>query len=77
MHMVAGTLGVWSQQVFTSEIAGSRDPPEVELAEANYCQALALTEAFGMRPNIARCRLGLDLLHARVGRDRQARTSHA
>jgi tetratricopeptide (TPR) repeat protein len=55
------------------EITASRDAPEVEPAEANYRQAHALAEELGMRPLLAHCHLGLGLLYARVGRDRQAR----
>ena len=32
------------------EIAVRREPPEIELTEAHYRQALALADALGMRP---------------------------
>jgi tetratricopeptide (TPR) repeat protein len=55
------------------EIAARRAPPESDQAEAYYRQALALTEALGMRPLQAHCYLGLGTLSAKVGRFAQAR----
>ena len=55
------------------EIAAQRDPPESELAEAHYRQALALAEELGMRPLQAHCHLGLGTLYAKIGRREQAR----
>jgi tetratricopeptide (TPR) repeat protein len=49
------------------DIAAHRDPPESEQAEAHYWQALALTEALGMRPLQAYCHRGLGTLHAATG----------
>jgi tetratricopeptide (TPR) repeat protein len=49
-------------------------PPDVEQAEAYYQHALALAEAFGMRPLQAHCHLGLGTLYSRMGRESQART---
>ncbi|MBI3329574.1 MAG: AAA family ATPase [Nitrospinae bacterium] len=55
------------------EIASHRDPPEVEKVEASYREAIALAEALGMRPLLARCRLGLGALYAKIGWREQAR----
>src|SRR5262249_10827859 len=41
------------------EIALRRDPPEVEMADQRYREAMALAELSGMRPLIAHCHLGL------------------
>jgi class 3 adenylate cyclase/tetratricopeptide (TPR) repeat protein len=59
------------------EIAAHQDPPEIELAEAHYRQALALAEELGMRPLVADCHLGLGTLHSRIERVDQARTDLA
>jgi class 3 adenylate cyclase/tetratricopeptide (TPR) repeat protein len=53
------------------EVARHRDPPDAEGAERQYCQALALAEELGMRPLQAHCHLGLGILYARAGRQRQ------
>ncbi|MBI3326486.1 MAG: AAA family ATPase [Nitrospinae bacterium] len=55
------------------EIAAQHDPPEVELAENHYRQALALADALGMRPLVAHCHLGLGKLYHETGRLEQAR----
>jgi tetratricopeptide (TPR) repeat protein len=55
------------------EIHAHHDPPEVELAEAHYRQALALAEELGMRPLVAHCHLGLGTLYAKADRPAQAR----
>ena len=57
------------------EIHAHRQPPEAELAEAAYREALALAEALGMRPLQAHCHLGLGTLYARTGQQEQARTA--
>jgi tetratricopeptide (TPR) repeat protein len=57
------------------EIAVHRDPPEVESAEDNYQQALALAEELGMRPLLAHCHLGLGQLYAKTGRGAEARAA--
>ena len=57
------------------EIALHGHPPDVALAEAHYCQALALAEALGMRPLAAHCHAGLGTLYAQTGRQEQARTA--
>jgi len=49
------------------DIAARREPPEVELAEDHYLQALALAEELGMRPLQAHCHLGLGTLYAATG----------
>jgi tetratricopeptide (TPR) repeat protein len=55
------------------DIAAHPDRFEVETAEAHYRQALALAEALGLRPLIARCHLGLGALSRRAGTRQQAR----
>ncbi|MFQ5896837.1 MAG: AAA family ATPase [Candidatus Methylomirabilia bacterium] len=49
------------------EIASHRDPAEVEKTEDYYRQAMALADELGMRPLLARCRLGLGKLYRRAG----------
>jgi class 3 adenylate cyclase/tetratricopeptide (TPR) repeat protein len=56
------------------EIAARHGPPQVEPAEAHYCQALTLAEELGMRPLQAHCHRGLGTLYAKVDRREQART---
>jgi tetratricopeptide (TPR) repeat protein len=56
------------------DIAGRREPPEVEQAKASYQQALALAEELGMRPLQAHCHRGLGMLYATIGRQEPART---
>jgi tetratricopeptide (TPR) repeat protein len=56
------------------EIAVHREPPEVELAEDHYRQAITLAEQRGMRPLQAHCHLGLGTLYAKIGRPKPART---
>jgi tetratricopeptide (TPR) repeat protein len=55
------------------EIAARREPPERDQAEAHYRQALALTEALGMRPLMAHCHLGLGTLYAKIDCSEPAR----
>jgi tetratricopeptide (TPR) repeat protein len=57
------------------DIAARHEPPEAELAETHYCQALALAEALGMRPLQAHCHLGLGTLYARLGQREPARAA--
>ncbi|MGH8063940.1 MAG: ATP-binding protein, partial [Candidatus Entotheonellia bacterium] len=57
------------------EIHAHRHPPEAELAEASYCEALALADELGMRPLQAHCHLGLGTLYGQTGRAAQARTA--
>jgi class 3 adenylate cyclase/very-short-patch-repair endonuclease/tetratricopeptide (TPR) repeat protein len=50
------------------EILAQCDPPEVEPAEASYCEALALADELGMRPLVAHCHHGLGMLYHKIGR---------
>jgi len=54
-----------------AEIASQAAIPEVEKAEAFYCQALALAGELGMRPLVAHCHLGLGKLYGRTGKRQQ------
>jgi tetratricopeptide (TPR) repeat protein len=56
------------------EIAAHRVPPQLEQAEAHYRQAIALSDALGMRPLHAHCHHGLGMLYAQSGEWEQART---
>ena len=49
------------------EVAAQREPPEVELAEAYFRQALALAQELGMRPLLAHCHRGLGTLYLTLG----------
>ena len=49
------------------EIAIGHEPPDLTMAETRYRSALALADVHGMRPLVARCHLGLALLHRRTG----------
>jgi class 3 adenylate cyclase/tetratricopeptide (TPR) repeat protein len=55
------------------EIHAHRHPPEAELAEAAYREALALAEALRMRPLQAHCHRGLGTLYDTTGQREQAR----
>ena len=57
------------------DIAARREPPDSQQAETHYRQALALTEALGMRPLQAHCHRGLGTLYAQTGQREQARTA--
>jgi len=54
------------------DILSRAEPPD-ERAEASYRDALGLAAELGMRPLAARCHLGLDTLHRRLGEREQAR----
>jgi ATP/maltotriose-dependent transcriptional regulator MalT len=54
----------WALRVL-GEIAAGREPPDVQVAEAYYRDAMARATALGMRPLQGRCHLGLAMLHAR------------
>jgi tetratricopeptide (TPR) repeat protein len=54
------------------EIAAQRDRPNVDKAESDYRQALALANELDMRPLQAHCHLGLGSLYAKIGRPEQA-----
>jgi tetratricopeptide (TPR) repeat protein len=49
-------------------------PPDAEQAETHFQHALALAEAFGMRPLQAHCHFGLGTLYTKMSRREQART---
>lgn len=49
------------------DIATRQDPPDSAAGHARYRAALALAEARGMRPLVARCHLSLATLHRRTG----------
>lgn len=55
------------------DIHARRDPAEASEAVRAFGQALALAEALGMRPLIARCHLGLGTLCRRMGKRADAR----
>jgi tetratricopeptide (TPR) repeat protein len=57
------------------DIHAQSAPQEVDLAEASYCQALALAEKLEMRPLQAHCHLSLGTLHAQTGQREQASTA--
>jgi tetratricopeptide (TPR) repeat protein len=57
------------------EIAAHRALPDIDEATTHYCQALALTDALGMRPLQAHCHRGLGTLYAAPGQREQARTA--
>ena len=59
------------------DIAARSEPPEVELAEDHYHQALALADELGMRPLVAHCHRGLGTLYAATGQREQARAALA
>jgi class 3 adenylate cyclase/tetratricopeptide (TPR) repeat protein len=54
------------------EIASHPDPPDVEIAEDHYRQAIALAGGLGMRPLVAHCHIGLGKLYRRTGKREQA-----
>jgi len=54
------------------EIAGRRDPANVEGTERFHRDAMTVAEALGMRPLVAHCHLGLGKLCRRVGNRQQA-----
>jgi tetratricopeptide (TPR) repeat protein len=54
------------------EAAAQREPPEVELAEGYFHQALAMAEELGMRPLLAHCHLGLGTLYLKLGQQEPA-----
>jgi tetratricopeptide (TPR) repeat protein len=56
------------------EIHAHRQPPQAELAEAAYREALALADKLGMRPLQAHCHRGLGTLYGQTERPAPART---
>jgi tetratricopeptide (TPR) repeat protein len=73
MHAQRGEQA-WALRLL-GEIHAHRHPPEAELAEAAYREALALAETLGMRPLQAHCHYGLGTLYATTGQREQARTA--
>jgi tetratricopeptide (TPR) repeat protein len=66
--------GLEAGALFTlGEVYARSSPPEIQLAETSYQEALALAEPRGMRPLVAHCHLGLGKLHRRTGKPEQAR----
>ncbi len=49
------------------EIATYPDPPDADIAESHYRQAMALADELGMRPLLAHCHLGLGKLFRQTG----------
>jgi tetratricopeptide (TPR) repeat protein len=56
------------------EIAARRDPPDIDVAEAHYQQALTLADELGMLPLQAHCHRDLGMLYAATDQQEQART---
>jgi tetratricopeptide (TPR) repeat protein len=56
-----------------ADIALRPGPPDVEMVESPYRQAIGLAEQLGMRPLIAHCHLGLGKLYRRTGKQDEAR----
>ena len=59
------------------EIAARRDPPDLQVAEAYYRDALARALELGMRPLAGRCHLGLAMLLAKADPSAEAERSRA
>ncbi len=74
---LAGQCKERGQQAYAylvlADIAAGGEEPDVTTAEAAYREGLAVAEALGMRPLVARCRLGLGLLRERAGERERAR----
>jgi class 3 adenylate cyclase/tetratricopeptide (TPR) repeat protein len=54
------------------DVAAAGDGPDAEGSEHAFRQALALADELGMRPQAARCHLGLGVRYGRAGRPREA-----
>ncbi len=54
------------------EIASRGDPPDVEMADAHYHEAMALGDELGMRPLVAHCHLGLGRSYRRTNDRKKA-----
>ena len=65
-------LEAWASWLL-GEIASRREPTVVESAEGHYRQAIALADAGGLSPLLARCHSGLGRLYRRGGRRSAAR----
>ena len=53
-------------------MAAHRDPPQIEVADHHYTQAIDLGTELGMRPLATHCHLGLGKLYRRGDRWREA-----
>ena len=73
MHAEQGEQA-WALRLL-GEIHAHRQPPEAELAEASYREALVLADALGMRPLQAHCHRGLGTLYGQTGPAAQARAA--
>ncbi|HSB81057.1 MAG TPA: adenylate/guanylate cyclase domain-containing protein [Candidatus Methylomirabilis sp.] len=69
--MVARERGARGDEAYAlrllGEITSRGDPSDLETADTHYHQAMALGEALGMRPLVARCHLDLGKLARRTG----------
>ena len=54
------------------EIDAGGPSPDADQSERHFGEALARSEALGVRPNVARCHLGLGALYARTGRRKES-----
>ena len=61
----------WSLRLLGEAVA-SRDPADVESADAAYRRAMVLADELGMRPLVARCQLGLGGLYRRASKRPEA-----
>jgi len=68
---MAGGIEAWSLHVLGA-INAAEGPASATVAEAHHRQGLARAEAFGMRPLVAHCHLGLGKLYRRMGERDQA-----
>jgi class 3 adenylate cyclase/tetratricopeptide (TPR) repeat protein len=57
------------------EISTHKDPPEAQLAEDYYRQAMGLADELGMRPVLAHCHVGLGKLYRRISKNEKAKTN--
>jgi tetratricopeptide (TPR) repeat protein len=73
MHAEQGEQA-WALRLL-GEIHAHRHPPEAELAEASYREALALADTLGMRPLQAHCHHALGQLYSQTGQTAQARAA--
>src|SRR5262249_9494349 len=69
-----GEPGLEARVLFLlGEVMSRGEPPKLEIAERYYRDALAMGEARGLRPLVARCHEALAGLAGREGREREAR----